>query len=222
MEHYNDWFGDDWCGETRDEEWALIDAIKNSVRDDIKQEMERLRKENAELQQYKQERQEIENVKKWYESRLQTEVEAYKRKLRQEKIKELFGDYICTGWGVDYDAILPPKCNKCDKNRYIHFKSPSGKNLEEPCSCGKAKKIYKPVELSLIRFNEYENKIRRYFIEEGERSYAQYGEGTDRIYDGKVPFKDLICWRIVFLDKETCEKYCEWKTEQEAKKNEIY
>ena len=55
MEHYNDWFGNDWCGETRGEEWALIDAIKNSVRDDIKQEMERLRKENAELQQYKQE-----------------------------------------------------------------------------------------------------------------------------------------------------------------------
>ena len=55
MEHYNDWFGNDWCGETRDGEWALIDAIKNSVRDDIKQEMERLRKENAELQQYKQE-----------------------------------------------------------------------------------------------------------------------------------------------------------------------
>lgn len=45
MEHYNDWFGNDWCGETRDEEWALIDAIKKSVRDDIRQEMERLRKE---------------------------------------------------------------------------------------------------------------------------------------------------------------------------------
>lgn len=35
MEHYNDWFGNDWCGETRDEEWALIDAIKNSVRDAV-------------------------------------------------------------------------------------------------------------------------------------------------------------------------------------------
>ena len=45
MEHYNGWFGDDWCGETRDEELALIDAIKKSVRDDIKQEMERLLKE---------------------------------------------------------------------------------------------------------------------------------------------------------------------------------
>lgn len=28
MEHYNDWFGDDWCGETRDEEWAEVDQIR--------------------------------------------------------------------------------------------------------------------------------------------------------------------------------------------------
>lgn len=219
MCYYDSWFEENWCEEPRKEETALIEAIKENVKQDIKQEMERLRKENEELQQYKQERQEVENIKKWYESRLQTEVEAYKRTLRQEKIKELFGDYICTGWGVDYDAILPPKCNKCDKDRYIHFKSPSGKDLEEPCSCGKAKKTYKPVELSLIRFNEYENKIRRYFIEEGKESYEQYGEGTNRIYDGKVPFEDLMCWRIVFLDKETCERYCAWKTEQEAKKD---
>ena len=54
MEHYNDWFGNDWCGETRDEEWALIDAIKNSVRDDIKQEMERLRKEQKNADQRRQ------------------------------------------------------------------------------------------------------------------------------------------------------------------------
>ena len=75
----------------QDEEWALIEAIKESVRQDIKAEMERLRKENAELQQYKKERQEVEKIKNFYESRLQTQIEAYKRKLRTAKIKELFG-----------------------------------------------------------------------------------------------------------------------------------
>ena len=219
MCYYDSWFEENWCEEPRKEETALIEAIKEGVRQDIKDEMERLRKENAELQQYKKERQEVENIKKWYESRLQTEVEAYKRTLRQEKIKELFGDYICTGWGVDHDDVLPPKCNKCDDDRCIRFKSPSGKDFKEPCSCSKAKKIYKPVELSLIKFNDHENKIRRYFIEEGKETYAQYGEGTSRIYDGKVPFEGLNCWRIVFLDKETCERYCAWKTEQEAKKD---
>ena len=49
MCYYDRWFDENWCEEPREEEAALIDAIKNSVRDDIKQEMERLRKENAEL-----------------------------------------------------------------------------------------------------------------------------------------------------------------------------
>ena len=152
--------------------------------------MERLRKENAELQQYKQERQEVENVKKWYESRLQTEVEAYKRELRSAKIKELFGDYIVIGWGVKKKITLPPKCNKCDEIRYIHFKSPSGKDLRV------FHKYYAP---SVHDSNDYRDVF-------------------DYVYKGE-PFEKINEWNVVFLDKETCEKYCEWKTEQEAKKD---
>lgn len=222
MEHYNDWFGNDWCGETRDEEWALIDAIKNSVRDDIKQEMERLRKENAELQQYKQERQEVENIKKWYESRLQTEVEAYKRELRTAKIKELFGDYIVIGWGVKQKIILPPKCDKCDEGRYIHFKSPSGKDLREPCQCAKGKKEYAPYDLHLIRINQGdpfngERRTFNYYAPKAHDSNA-YRDVFDYVYK-EEPFEKINEWNVVFLNKEDCEKYCTWKTEQEAEKD---
>lgn len=225
MEHYNDWFGDDWCGETRDEEWALIEAIKNSVRDDIKQEMERLRKENAELQQYKKERQEVENIKKCYESRLQTEVEAYKRELCTAKIKELFGDYIVIGWGVEQKITLPPKCDKCDKGRYIHFKSPSGKDLREPCQCANGKKEYLPLDLHLIGIRQDnlfngKRRIWNYYAPSVHNS-DDYRDVFDWVYKGE-PFEKINEWNVVFLDKETCEKYCEWKTEQEAKKNEVY
>ena len=221
MEHYNGWFGDDWCGETRDEELALIDAIKKSVRDDIKQEMERLRKENEELQQYKKERQEVDNIKKWYESRLQTEVEEYKRTLRQEKIKELFGDCIVIGWGVRRKNVLPPKCDKCDEMRYIHFKSPSGKDFAEPCQCAEGKIEYHPLDLHLIRINRddavnNERRIRRYYAPSGSDE-SDYRYVFDRIYKGE-PFNMVNAYNVVFLDKETCEKYCEWKSEQEAEK----
>lgn len=214
MLYYDDLFGEDWCEEPREEETALIEAIKENVRQDIKAEIERLRKENAELQQYKQERQE-------YESRLQTEVEAYKRTLRQGKIKELFGDYIGTGWGVRRNTILPPKCDKCDEKRLIHFKSPRGKELTELCDCAFGKVVYKPIELTLIEFSKYRDEIIRYFVDRDHttENYWEYEDATSDIYDGKTPFEDLNCWEIVFLDKETCERYCAWKTEQEAKKN---
>ena len=221
MTYYDEWFEENWCEEPREEETALIEAIKENVRQDIKAEMERLRKENAELQQYKQERREVENVKKWYESRLQTEVEAYKRTLRQGKIKELFGDYIGIGWGVGRNTILPPKCNKCDEKRFVHFKSPSGIELTELCECARGKFVYKPIELSLMKIRDYNGNISGYYCDKKSRSEdSEYYDYTSYVYDGKTPFDKLTsCWAIVFLDKETCEKYCEWKTEQEAKKN---
>lgn len=221
MCYYDSWFEENWCEEPREEETALIEAIKENVKQDIKAEMERLRKENAELKQYKQERQEVENVKKWYESRLQTEVEAYKRTLRQGKIKELFGDYIGTGWGVGCNTVLPPKCNKCDEKRLVHFKSPSGRELTEPCDCAHGKIVYEPIELTLISFSKHRDEIIRYFIDRNHttKNYWEYEDSTSSIYDGETPFEDLDYWEIVFLDKETCERYCAWKTEQEAKKD---
>ena len=222
MCYYDSWFEENWCEEPREEETALIEAIKESVRQDIKAEMERLRKENAELQQYKQERQEVENVKKWYESRLQTEVETYKRELRTAKIKELFGDYIVTGWGITWKLVLPPKCDKCDSERYIHFKSPSGKDLREPCQCAKGKKEYFPLELHLIRIKQDnlfngQRRIWNYYAPIVHNP-DDYRDVFDLVYKGE-PFEEINEWNAVFPDKKDCEKYCEWKTGQEEKKD---
>ncbi len=221
MCYYDSWFEENWFEEPREEEMALIEAIKENVKKDIKQEMERLRKENAELQQYKQERQEVENIKKWYESRMQTEVETYKRELRTAKIKELFGDYIVTGWGIKQKITLLPKCDKCDKNRYVHFKSPRGKDLMEPCQCANGKKEYFPLELYLIRIKQGdmfngERKIFNYYAPI-VHDPDDYRDVFDCVYKGE-PFEKVDFYNAVFLDKKDCEKYCAWKTEQEGDK----
>lgn len=216
MCYYDSWFEENWCEEPREEEMALIEAIKENVKQDIKHEMERLRKENAELQQYKQERQEVENIKKWYESRMQTEVETYKRELRTAKIKELFGDELGIGWGVNWKLVLPPKCDKCDKNRMIHFKSPSGKDLTESCKCAKEKKVFYPEKLELVRIYQGRERIIRYY-DLLKTNDDVFRDKRDSIYNGE-PFDQVGLCSVVFLDKETCEKYCAWKMEQEAKK----
>lgn len=48
-----------------------------------------------------------------------------------------------------------------------------------------------------------------------------YQDVVDRVYKGE-PFEKINDWNVVFLNKEDCEKYCTWKTEQEAKKDEVY
>ena len=45
MCYYDSWFEENWCEEPREEEVALIEAIKENVKQYIKQEMERLLKE---------------------------------------------------------------------------------------------------------------------------------------------------------------------------------
>ena len=83
------------------------------------------------------------------------------------------------------------------------------------------KKEYAPYDLHLIG-------IKQGGIFNGERNifnyYApivhdsdDYQDVFDRVYKGE-PFEKINEWNVVFLDKETCEKYCEWKTEQEAEK----
>ena len=93
--------------------------------------------------------------------------------------------------------------------------------MTELCDCAHGKIVYEPIELSLIEIMDYKGNISRYYYDKESRSeYSEYHDCTSYVYDGKTPFDKLTSyWAIVFLDKETCERYCEWKTEQEAKKN---
>lgn len=93
--------------------------------------------------------------------------------------------------------------------------------MTELCECAFGKWVYKPIELTLIKFYKHRDEIIRYFMDRDHttENYWEYQDATSNIYDGKTPFEDLNCWEIVFLDKETCERYCAWKTEQEAKKD---
>ena len=223
MCYYDSWFEGNWCEEPREEEMALIEAIKENVKQDIKQEMERLRKENAELQQYKKERQEVEKIKNQYQLKLQTEIEMYKRQLRTARLEELFGDRLMIGWVADCKIVLPPKCNKCDRERYIHFKSPSGRDFKEPCECQHGTKKYEPKEMQLVKISESdiyqgERKIDRYYVK-SDGVWEGYVEASYRIVcDGKA-FDEIKPYYEIFLNKETCERYCAWKTEQETKKD---
>ena len=59
--------------------------------------------------------------------------------LARKKIEELttIADMKSEAYWLDNASGYIPKCNKCDDERLIHFKSPSGKDCTEPCpNCG--------------------------------------------------------------------------------------
>ena len=74
------------------------------------------------------------------------------------------------------------------------------------------------VKISESDVYQGERKIDRYYVK-SDVGWNGYVDATYRVVcDGKAS-DEIKPYNAIFLDKKTCEKYCEWKTEQEAKEN---
>lgn len=130
-------------------------ALKESVRQEVKDEIESLRKKLAELTDVQ---------KNWSEKLRELEDEKYKyqeaarnaqREANKTKLTELMESIEHEAWTVkgNYEYVRQ-KCDKCDKDRRIHFKSPSGRDMTEDCECAKRKYIYYVKPLKLYKINQ--------------------------------------------------------------------
>lgn len=145
------------------------------------------------------------------------------KEIRHTRLKELLKDVQECAYLVDYEYVyVHVKCDKCDDERKIHFKSPSGKELTEPCSCS----------CKVLRYFLYEIPI--YQIETcsryGEKQISpiyiyQKGENEDRYSIGD--FRDELDnekisksypWRPIFLSKERAEDYARFKNAEEEER----
>ena len=108
-----------------------VEEFKDSLRRSVKQEtqelIERLRKENEELRSV---RDNWEKVKRSYEKKqreLQNEIYTCKQNASRMRLDQLFEE--CDMNVILYSpysySVYTTKCDKCDDDRYIHYKSPS-------------------------------------------------------------------------------------------------
>lgn len=201
------------------------ETLKQSVKKEYQDEMERLKKENAKLFDIKnnwaKKCRELEAEKDKYRcATINVEKEAKKARLH-----ELLEPYSKPAWGVNYHyEYAREKCDKCDKNGYIHYKTPMGRDAKEECSCRKRRRIFEPAEAEITEISEFiksydPKKIKVYFEYEKDegRSYEEDKYKTVQVYSGQ-DFKDInICYGMVFLDKEKCQEYCDWLNDKEGK-----
>lgn len=134
---------------------ALKEAIKSSVKSEILEEMNRLRAENEKLQGIKEH---FEEVKKDYEKkkdecdRIIRNAEYNAKKMR---LSELMKDHKVVKWKVDRELVYGPKCCKCNSNRSIEVRLPSGRIAEDECECKtKSKYYYYPKMYVLSEFTD--------------------------------------------------------------------
>ena len=192
-------------------------SLINAVKEEYQGEMKRLREENSKLQEYKKDKDRIEREHQQALQRMRNDQQEYERRVKRMRLAELLGENFTVAWGTKDDYEELPKCDKGDKDRRIHFNSPSGKSLTEDCECKQKKHNFVPQELSLIRFYIMNEKytgrdehIERHYrkVAKIESDYDEYTDTTS-VYNGEE-FSKVNSYGIVFLSKEKCKEYCDW------------
>ena len=217
-----------------------IEEFKNSLRDSVKQEVQdRIKNLEDELAKYA-------DIKANYEakmSEMNNTIAEYNRmkdelqKDQEEKLRKLAYTDIFKGdsidaWGICYSwDYITPKCDKCDDDRRIHFKSPSGVDYHEYCSCSKKRATYDiiPAEVSQISSRLYRSKKKSndilYFEYDVKKGYCTDEEEhiLSRVIAKDINDFDLTDsskyhdynWQatqhgVVFLNKEDAQTLCDW------------
>ena len=212
------------------------DTLRNAVRDEIKEKIESLEKELAELKEFRDEKNKfireyeakIREVQREASATIRAAKES-EEKWKKARLYQLLGDYLTVGWKVGSSWEYGEKCDKCDDNRQIHFASPQGKEYKEDCQCAKKYYKYFPKEATLSRicvrkknFNWNDKGetdfYNRYYTVTDDDDYDRYEISSDIYTSSDIDYEKVNDYRAIFLNEEDCKKYCDWKTEQGLKK----
>lgn len=204
-----------------------IDEFKSNLLKAVKEEyineMEQLRKENAELQEvkknFKQIQQDYDNKKR----DLEIERNDLNRKVRRERLSDLFKDHQVILYKAYSSRVLPQKCDKCDDYRRVEYTSPLGRKTKEDCLCKEGKVVYNPQEFIRYEFrlNRDKNSIVAWY-----RTYDDSEDGfvsdssihVEKIYTSDMKFEELSNWSTFFKTEEECQAYCDYLTKKEESK----
>lgn len=199
---------------------ALKEVIKSSVKSEILEEMNRLRAENEKLQGIKEH---FEEVKKDYEKkkdecdRIIRNAEYNAKKMR---LADLMKDHKVIKWKVSWEFVYGPKCDKCDSDRAIEIKLPSGKIVKDSCKCKTdSKRYYYPKRYVLSEFTDRygDGKITAHYSEEWSKNdtyYKLYSSTVcdkyteDRKKEAIESLSDEVK-SILFNEEEECQKVCD-------------
>lgn len=229
MFDYDDYDEDDYAEDDYDEfdrPYDSIDCLMDDfreklcdmIRGEMKGEIERQERELEELRDFRDRKEEIEREHAEFLRREKLAINQAEQDAKKARLADLFAQYPLTAWRPHWEYVTPPKCDKCDEQRHIHFFSPSGKECTEDCECAKGKHVYSPtpVELYKIQQSDFDGSTSvRYYRSAGDKGVVYL---EDTVYTAPMPkpwtSEDWV-YRV-FANREDCEAYCKFLTDSEA------
>lgn len=206
-----------------------IDEFKDSLLSSVKEEyvakMDRLIKENAELQIVKKDFEKIKSDYEQKERKLNYERQDLESKVRRERLSNLIKDLEVEYFTVASRSKRKPKCEKCDEDRRIYYNTPSGRRTYESCDCSGSIPIYEPMPIILSTFNIRRGEGNAWYSVKyrgKDDEYLAYYEDSingDELITDESQFEDIgYAYKTLFANKEIAQKFCDLKnnkTEQE-------
>lgn len=198
-----------------------IDEFKSSLMKSVKQEfldrMAKLESQNLELEEIKEKWDCLVADYKHKEYLLEQEKNNAKSEAKKMRLEELIADKKIILYRPKTDYTEKPKCDKCNSERELEYKSPTGRTMFEKCECATKNAVYSPEPYCWYKFqiDQYDYKF-KVFYKKLKSSYGnhEYFEGDSygvkNIYNQNMHYRDVE-YNTFFETKEECQKYCDWK-----------
>ena len=195
-----------------------IELFKQSIRENVKQEIQdeidNLKAENAKLQEIKENWAELTQEHERALLDLRMAKQNAEMEARRTKATEILKELCFVGYRPKVNLIYPPKCDKCDEQRYIHFKSPLGREMKEECTCKQAVRCYEPSKVRLMDFYIRDKVSGVYYERKDEKEYDHYDMAAEVYHDFPNNPENVNYYRAVFANFGDCARYCEWLMQQ--------
>ena len=218
---------EDFYRESSEFEMQIME-FKNSLKESVSQEwidrMNALEKENVELQEIKKNfesiKDDFEKKKSECESKVERAIRNAEYDARRARLKDLMKDIQMIFWDIKTSYKYGAKCNKCNENRQISYKTPSGKDAFEDCECAKRIEILQPrmqvlYELALRDRNN--TSINAWFREHhnDDDDYYTYSDcfGEKIVVEEDTDITQLnldSIRKFYFRTYEKCQEFCDW------------
>lgn len=197
------------------------DSLRISVKEEITQELERLRKENASLidirNNWDRKVRELEDVyraKKFELDKAIADAKEAAKKAKQARLQDLISEVAPVAYMVIYKSISLPKCCLCDDQRRRKYITPLGRVAYEDCECAKRKKLYHVERSPIVRISSFSNGGIRTFYLVNKYAGESWMRESDDFYDEK-PFEEINVYRPLFHDENRARRYAEWMNKKE-------
>lgn len=200
----------------------LIQHIKDTAYNEVKDEVESMRNELEHLRGIKaRETEWNKEMQKLKEELAQAKMTA-ESAAKKMRIQELFGDHITEAWGVQSVSYYP-KCNVCNGTGTVILHDSAGGEYRVTCRCqSNPIKEYKPLPLKLLSLVNREGGISRYYGD-GENvwecSRKIYVRSTTHDNMSNAEIGTFNVYSLVFETKERCQDYCDYLNKLSQEEN---